>query len=179
MSAPGVGYVIRPFNDHPQLLSLMLRILAEEGGPVRAEVLRTLGILGALDPHSHRDNEERLHGQGLLSMEGVRGVAGERQGSDKGGDAKAGEPKNAADNKSGGGGGGSAGGGYPGSDGNELLPAHNLTTVSDNFYPTVALNALLRVLKDPSMASHHHMAGRLLRTSTQPTLDRRLLRSPV
>ena len=26
------GYVIRPFNDHPQLLSLMLRILAEEGG---------------------------------------------------------------------------------------------------------------------------------------------------
>ena len=33
-------------------------------------------------------------------MEGVRGVAGERQSTDKGGDAKV-EPKNAADNKSG------------------------------------------------------------------------------
>jgi hypothetical protein len=52
----------------------MLRILAEETGPVRAELLRTLGVLGALDPHAHRENEERLHGQGLLSMEGVRGV---------------------------------------------------------------------------------------------------------
>jgi hypothetical protein len=29
----------------------------------------------------------------------------------------------------------------------------NLTTASDNFYPTVALNALLRVLRDPSMVS--------------------------
>ena len=68
------GFVIKPFNEHPGLLSLMLRILAEETGPVRAELLRTLGVLGALDPHAHRENEERLHGQGLLSMEGVRGV---------------------------------------------------------------------------------------------------------
>ena len=68
------GFVIRPFNEHPGLLSLMLRVLAEETGPVRAELLRTLGVLGALDPHAHRENEERIHGQGLLSMEGVRGV---------------------------------------------------------------------------------------------------------
>ena len=35
-----------------------------------------------------------------------------------------------------------------------------MTTASENFYPTVALNALLRVLRDDSMASHHHMVVR-------------------
>ena len=40
------------------------------------------------------------------------------------------------------------------------MPAHNLTTASEHFYPTVALNALLRVLRDPSMTSHHHMVVR-------------------
>ena len=34
------GYVIAPYGDHPPLLSLMLRVLAEEAGPVRADVLR-------------------------------------------------------------------------------------------------------------------------------------------
>ena len=153
------GYVIRPFMDHPQLLSLMLRILAEEAGPVRVEVLRTLGILGALDPHSHRDNEERLHGQGLLSMEGVRGVgrAGAGADGDEKGDKVGDKAAAAGGGKSGA---GSVGGGFPGLDGDDILPARNLTTASENFYPTVALNALLRVLKDPTMASHHHMVVR-------------------
>jgi FKBP12-rapamycin complex-associated protein len=139
------GFVIKPFNEHPGLLSLMLRILAEETGPVRAELLRTLGVLGALDPHAHRENEERLHGQGLLSMEGVRGVG------------RAGETKSPEElqakviDKTG----ASVGGGgvFPGLDSDDPLPAANLTTASDNFYPTVALNALLRVLRDPSMVS--------------------------
>jgi hypothetical protein len=139
------GFVIKPFNEHPGLLSLMLRILAEETGPVRAELLRTLGVLGALDPHAHRENEERLHGQGLLSMEGVRGVG------------RAGETKSPEElqakviDKTG----ASVGGGgvFPGLDSDDPLPAVNLTTASDNFYPTVALNALLRVLRDPSMVS--------------------------
>jgi hypothetical protein len=51
--------------------------------------------------------------------------------------------------------GASVGGGgvFPGLDSDDPLPAVNLTTASDNFYPTVALNALLRVLRDPSMVS--------------------------
>ena len=144
------GFVIRPFNEHPGLLSLMLRVLAEETGPVRAELLRTLGVLGALDPHAHRENEERIHGQGLLSMEGVRGVG--RAGETK----KPEELQSKAIDKTG----ASVGGGFPGLDGDDPLPSTNLTTASDNFYPTVALNALLRVLRDPSMASHHHMVVR-------------------
>ena len=68
------GYVAEPFTTHPQLLPQLLRMLANERGVVRSEVLRTLGILGALDPHAHRGNEIRLHGEGVLSEEGVRGV---------------------------------------------------------------------------------------------------------
>jgi len=157
------GFVIKPFNEHPGLLSLMLRILAEETGPVRAELLRTLGVLGALDPHAHRENEERLHGQGLLSMEGVRGVGGRGRLNPRRScrefilirvwairltsvllQAKVIDKTGA-----------SVGGGgvFPGLDSDDPLPAVNLTTASDNFYPTVALNALLRVLRDPSMVS--------------------------
>jgi FKBP12-rapamycin complex-associated protein len=113
-----------------------------------------LGILGALDPHAHRDNEEKLHGQGLLSMEGVRGVGRGDDGAPAGKGAV--EGKDAPGKDKGGGGVGSTGGGYP-IDDESLFPSANLSTVSDNFYPTVALNALLRVLKDQTMASHHHM----------------------
>ena len=68
------GSAVRPFAEHPHLLRLLLRVVVEESGETRAQTLRTLGVLGALDPLTHKDNEERLHGQGLLSMEGVRGV---------------------------------------------------------------------------------------------------------
>ena len=43
----------------------------------------------------------------------------------------------------------------------DLLPLMNLTTAKrTDFYPTVALNALLRVLRDKSMSSHRHMVVR-------------------
>ena len=38
------------------------------------------------------------------------------------------------------------------------IPVRHLTTASDAFYPSVALNALLRVLRDPSASSRHHAA---------------------
>ena len=176
--AESTGYVVQPYRDHPRLLSLMLKVLAEESGPVRAEVLRTLGVLGALDPHAHRDNEVRLHGQGLLSMEGVRGVLARVATSNRGDlDERGGGKDGLVDGEkggigpggpgggslAGGGGGRSRGGLHPGGgedDDDDLLPSRNLTTASENFYPTVALNALLRVLRDDSMASHHHMVVR-------------------
>jgi hypothetical protein len=69
------GLAITPFAEDPALLRLLLRAVADESpGATRSQTLRTLGALGALDPLAHKDNEERLHGQGLLSMEGVRGV---------------------------------------------------------------------------------------------------------
>ena len=191
------GSAVRPFAEHPHLLRLLLRVLAEESGETRAQTLRTLGVLGALDPLSHKDNEERLHGQGLLSMEGVRGVGRDgAEGADKTGRSADRELSDRADagvfapggqagdvfssderarrgaRRVGGAAdepddgdvdddvdrdavaaGGDGGSGDP-------IPVRHLTTASDAFYPSVALNALLRVLRDPSASSRHHAVTR-------------------
>ena len=49
------GYVIAPLADYPQLLPLLGKILKTENNqPVRREVVKVLGILGALDPYSRK-----------------------------------------------------------------------------------------------------------------------------
>ena len=49
------GYVIQPLIDHPQLLQILSRILrTEPTQAVRREVIKVLGILGALDPYKRR-----------------------------------------------------------------------------------------------------------------------------
>jgi FKBP12-rapamycin complex-associated protein len=51
------GYVITPLVDHPQLLPLLGRILRTESNQaVRREVVKVLGILGALDPYRRKVN---------------------------------------------------------------------------------------------------------------------------
>ncbi len=44
----------------------------------------------------------------------------------------------------------------------DLLPASGLVTSSDEYYPTVAINALMRLLRDPSLSSHHFQVLRSL-----------------
>ena len=49
------GYVIQPLVDHPQLLQILSRILkTEPTQSVRREVVKVLGILGALDPYRRK-----------------------------------------------------------------------------------------------------------------------------
>ena len=49
------GYVIAPLIDHPSLLGILGRILRTElTQPVRREVIKVLGILGALDPYRRK-----------------------------------------------------------------------------------------------------------------------------
>jgi FKBP12-rapamycin complex-associated protein len=49
------GYVITPLVDHPQLLQILSRILkTEPTQSVRREVVKVLGILGALDPYRRK-----------------------------------------------------------------------------------------------------------------------------
>src|SRR5271169_2148023 len=49
------GYVIAPLIDYPQLLPLLGRILQTEvSQAVRREVVKVLGILGALDPYRRK-----------------------------------------------------------------------------------------------------------------------------
>lgn len=38
---------------------------------------------------------------------------------------------------------------------NDLLPAAGLVTSSEDYYPTVAINALMRVLRDSGLSSQH------------------------
>ena len=50
-------------------------------------------------------------------------------------------------------------GGLPGGEQTlDLLPSAGLVTSSEDYYPTVAINALMRVLREPSMASLHGKA---------------------
>lgn len=142
------GYVAEPFTTHPQLLPQLLRMLANERGIVRSEVLRTLGILGALDPHAHRGNEIRLHGEGVLSEEGVRGVRQARLSMKI--DDGATDSAQVDD----------LGNNDDGDEELDILPMLHLTSLSDDYYPTIALNSLLRVLRDPSRTSVRHMVVR-------------------
>lgn len=49
------GEVIQPYVDHPQLLGILFRLLrTESSSAVRLETIRTMGMLGALDPFKHK-----------------------------------------------------------------------------------------------------------------------------
>lgn len=49
------GYVIQPLVDHPDLLGILGRIFKTEVPPeVRREVVKVMGILGAIDPYRRR-----------------------------------------------------------------------------------------------------------------------------
>jgi len=53
--ASNSGAVIKPFVDHPQLLAILFRMLrTETNQPTRLEIIRTIGMLGALDPFKHK-----------------------------------------------------------------------------------------------------------------------------
>ena len=49
------GYVIAPFTDYPQLLELLLNEIKTELVPhIRCEVLKVVGIIGAIDPYKYK-----------------------------------------------------------------------------------------------------------------------------
>ncbi|TFY65865.1 hypothetical protein EVG20_g5221 [Dentipellis fragilis] len=53
------GYVIQPLVEHPQLLQVLSRILKTEPTPgVRRDVIKVLGILGALDPYRRKSKPD-------------------------------------------------------------------------------------------------------------------------
>ncbi|KAJ0981872.1 hypothetical protein J5N97_010127 [Dioscorea zingiberensis] len=115
------GYVISPYNEHPQLLGLLLKLLnGELAWSTRREVLKVLGIMGALDPHAHKRNQQNVPGPH--------------------GDAT-----------------------RPTSDtGQHIVSMEELPTeiwpsfaTSEDYYSTVAISSLMRILRDPSLSSYH------------------------
>jgi hypothetical protein len=212
--AGSTGYVIQPYIDYPKLLSQATDILpGTKRAPwsLRREVIRTLGILGALDPDLYNivapqarkggavggayfivQDENIINSEGtdpglndsstrnsfvdsLSSMKnsGVTGRGSTRLSSSKNlnkiapsltsgkklllGPAESFKKINDSDDD---------------------LPAHlsmyeqyamvaqpvsshtparRMTPVDDEFYPTVTIQALMRVFKDSSLAVHHGM----------------------
>uniref|UniRef100_A0A2P2LTC6 Serine/threonine-protein kinase TOR n=2 Tax=Rhizophora mucronata TaxID=61149 RepID=A0A2P2LTC6_RHIMU len=115
------GYVITPYNEYPQLLGLLLKLLnGELVWSTRREVLKVLGIMGALDPHWHKQNQQSLPGSH-------------------------GEVARAA------------------SDSGQHIPSIDELPMdcwpsfatSEDYYSMVAINSLMRILRDPSLASYH------------------------
>eukprot|EP00026_Physarum_polycephalum_P000091 Phypoly_transcript_00091.p1 GENE.Phypoly_transcript_00091~~Phypoly_transcript_00091.p1 ORF type:complete len:2307 (+),score=451.47 Phypoly_transcript_00091:133-7053(+) len=112
--AKSTGYVIAPFHRYPTLLDVLLNIIKGERTPsIRREVIKVLGILGALDPYKHKMNQHVARSK-------------EEQKTDEKG----------------------------------LLVADLTASVapsSEDYYPTVAIAALMRILRDPTLSAHHTM----------------------
>ncbi|MCD7451637.1 hypothetical protein HAX54_012899 [Datura stramonium] len=115
------GYVITPYNEYPRLLELLLKLLnGELAWSTRREVLKVLGIMGALDPHVHKRNQQSVSG----SHGEVTGVTGDP-----------GQHRRSMDE----------------------LPMDHWPSfaTSEEYYSSVAINSLMRILRDPSLSSYH------------------------
>jgi FKBP12-rapamycin complex-associated protein len=53
--ASNTGAVIEPYQKYPHLLAMLMRFLkTEKSQNIRRETIRTMGMLGALDPYRHK-----------------------------------------------------------------------------------------------------------------------------
>ncbi|KAL9656580.1 hypothetical protein ABK040_012162 [Willaertia magna] len=94
------GCVITPYIKYPNLLTLLINTLkSEEEWTTRREIIKVLGILGAIDPYKHK----------IVQLESSTKTTGEI----------------------------------------DIGPS------SEDYYPTVAFNALIKILVDSSLGMHH------------------------
>ncbi|KAK9058046.1 hypothetical protein SSX86_022886 [Deinandra increscens subsp. villosa] len=115
------GYVITPYNEYPLLLGLLLKLLnGELAWSTRREVLKVLGIMGALDPHVHKRNQQSLPGPLGDGTRATSDAGPHIQSSDE----------------------------LP----MDLWPSF---ATSEDYFSTVAINSLVRILRDPSLSSYH------------------------
>jgi FKBP12-rapamycin complex-associated protein len=186
--AGSTGYVIQPYLDYPKLLTQATEILpATKRAPwsLRREVIRTLGILGALDPdryhevasktgkggavggayfenelRSNTSNELTQKADKMLNMSGATNTLHQSLSSSTSKAQKAtSEPAIDRD-----------------ADENEpaahfmyeqyamtaqpvtsLPPSKRTTPLQEGFYPAVAIQALMRIFRDSSLVVHHGM----------------------
>jgi serine/threonine-protein kinase mTOR len=181
--AGSTGYVIRPYLDYPNLLSQATDVLpGTKRAPwvLRREVIRCLGVLGALDPDRYQMVASKTRkggavGGAYFEEQDDSGPASERTKDSSGqasttclnapGEGNAVKKQNARSAQT-------------LLDNDDDLPAHlsmyeqyavavqpvsnlpparRITPSDERFYPTVAIQALMRVFRDPSLAVHHGM----------------------
>ncbi|EEC46831.1 predicted protein [Phaeodactylum tricornutum CCAP 1055/1] len=115
--AGSTGYVVRLYLDYPNLLSQATDILpATKRAPwtLRREVIRTLGIIGALDPDRYYSVASKARKGGVQYAMVAQPVS-------------------------------------------NLSPAKRMTPSEEDFYPTVSIQALMRIFRDSTLTVHHGM----------------------
>ncbi|XP_066992513.2 serine/threonine-protein kinase mTOR isoform X2 [Anabrus simplex] len=127
------GHVVKPYNQHPALLDVLINFLKTEQQPViRRETIRVLGLLGALDPYKHKMNLGQIDSQvdstALLSM------------TDHKSESEASHVMKLSE---------------------ELTTSEMLVNMSsstlEEYYPAIAIATLMRIIRDPSLSQHHTM----------------------
>jgi serine/threonine-protein kinase mTOR len=180
--AGSTGYVIRPYLDYPQLLSQATEILpATKRAPwsLRREVIRTLGILGALDPDRYQDVASKRSkggavGGAYFEVDLIDDIAKKTSRSliptpSRPLKSASSESKHSGNSLRG------IEAGVEDDDDqpaylfmyeqyamvaqpvSNLPPAKRMTPSEDDFYPTVAIQALMRIFRDPALSVHHGM----------------------
>lgn len=160
--AGATGYIVRPYLDFPQLLGQATGVLpAAQRAPwtLRREVIRTLGILGALDPDRYfsvvaKSRKDGAAGSAYFEIEGQDRVDDDT-GVTNGPDSR--NPSTALRDD------------LPAFYGmyeqyamvvepvSSSPVARRITPVDEHFYPTVSIQALMRIFDDSSLAVHHGM----------------------
>ena len=168
--ASGTGYVISPYLDYPSILPFAASILpGTKRAPwtLRREIIRTLGILGALDPDRYQmsmSNSRKGTGSGYfleiydeesgtldkensINLDGVPALTVSSNTRTLMEDDEE-EPAHlymyeqyAMTSLS----------------TSKLVPARRLNPSDEDFYPTVTVQALTRILRDSSLTVHHAM----------------------
>lgn len=165
--ARSTGYVIEPYRTHPALLPLLLELVrTEKDRAIRREVIKTLGILGAVDPATvATPAAPQLNS--LPTLQGGGGPTGGAAGG-AGGGGQLGTAVGAGGGAFGGGAGGALNG--PGETvvpPNAAPPAALVAALApppyapgEEYFPSVAVVALTRVLLDPTLSAYHRVALR-------------------
>ncbi|KAJ3431054.1 serine/threonine-protein kinase mtor [Anaeramoeba flamelloides] len=169
------GYVIDPYKKFPQLLLLLLRIFRIKNKPhIRKEIMQILGLIGAIDPYdlkmnfkknkinsnnnnnqnknnhnnhnNHNHNHNHNHSNNIHNNNNSNEISGgDNYSSISGINSKEYNPiqNNSTKNE-------------------QILPGFDL--IFDNYYPTIVINELIKILKDNSLRQHFSMIIRTLMT---------------
>jgi FKBP12-rapamycin complex-associated protein len=177
--AGSTGYVVKPYLDYPELLTQATDILpATKRAPwsLRREVIRTLGILGALDPDKVLSVSRKGGAIGGAYFEELDTIAAESTAvtpdiqsrqviASKDASAQKKEVSQSAFIQK------------PAETDEDLpaflfmyeqytmaaqplstlQPARRLSPSDEDFYPTVAIQALMRIFRDQALVAHHGM----------------------
>ena len=169
---------VMPYLEYPRLLSQATDILpATKRAPwsLRREVIRTLGILGALDPDRYHTVASRTQKRGAVGGAYFEEIDHSGHVSDTGAETSSGHdsmrkrsmsevPKI----------GGTSEDDKPAylymyeqyamvaQPVSNLRPARKITPADEEFYPTVAIQALMRIFRDPSLTVHHGTAAQAI-----------------